>query len=368
MPELQNKAYKFRLYPTSEQHTILAKTFGGVRFSYNRMLADKKSHYEETGKMLQTTPAAYKKEFPWLKEVDSLALANAQLRLQATYKNFFRAPKIGFPKFRSRKTGYLSYMTNNQKGTVRIEGNRIRFPKVGMVKVALYRQIPDEQVIKSVTVSQEPFGKYYVSILMECATEISDVSLDVRKAVGLDDSSPRFYVSSDGYIADMPHFYRDAEKRLAKKQRKLSKMVKGSNHYRKQQIRVAKAHEYVRNCRRDYHHKESRRLVETYDYICLEDINFQDMSHSSHLAKATHDNGFGAFHAMLAYKMQEQGKKVITIDKWFPSSKTCHHCGSIHHGLMLSDRIWFCPQCGKRLNRDQNAAINICNAGVSQIT
>ena len=363
-----NKAYKFRLYPSKEQQIIFAKTFGCVRFIYNRILADKKAYYEETGKRLQVTPAAYKSEFPWLKEVDSLALANAQLHLQTAYKNFFRDMSVGFPKFKSKKSGYRSYTTNNQNGTVRIEGSCIRIPKVGMVKVKLHRQIPDDQEIKSVTVSQEPTGKYFISILVEYAEDLPEVELNRSNSVGLDYSSPHFYVSSDGHVADMPHFYRNAERHLAKEQRKLSRMVKGSHSYRKQKIRVAKAHEHVRNCRKDYQHKESRRLADTYDYICLEDINLQSMARGLHLGKATNDNGFGAFRQMLIYKMQEQGKKVITIDKWFPSSKACHHCRYINSNLSLSDRAWTCPSCGEHLDRDINAAINILNEGLAKVS
>ena len=362
-----NKAYKFRLYPNAEQRTLFAKTFGCTRFVYNRMLADKIAYYQSTGKMLRNTPAPLKEEFPWLREVDSLALANAQLQLQTAYNNFFRNKSIGFPKFRCKKSGRTSYTTNNQNGTVRIEDGKLRLPKVGFVRVKQHREIPEGHTIKSATVSQEPSGKYYVSILTEYETEDFPAVLDVEKAVGLDYSSPHFYVSSDGETADMPSFYREAEKRLAREQRKLSKMTKGGNNWKKQKIKVARAYEKVRFQRKDWQHKKSAKLADKYDYICVEDLNLQNMAQGLNLAKATNDNGFGQFREFLSYKLAGKGKKLITIDKWFPSSKTCHCCGYVNEELTLSIRDWTCPCCGEHHDRDINAAINIKNQGLSMI-
>ena len=166
----------------------------------------------------------------------------------------------------------------------------------------------------------------------------------------------------------MPHFYRDAEKRLAREQRKLSKMVNGSNNWKKQKIRVARAYEKVRFCRTDWQHKESTRLANQYDFICVEDINYQDMGRGLHLAKATNDNAFGQFRQMLTYKMAERGKKLITIDKWYPSSKTCRFCGVVNSELTLKDREWTCPSCGAHIDRDLNAAINIRNEGLANVS
>ena len=211
---VQNKAYKYRAYPTKEQELLFAKTFGCVRYIYNQMLADKIAHYQQTKEMLQTTPAQYKADAPWLREVDSLALANAQLNLQTAYKNFFSNPKAGFPQFKSKKHSKQSYTTNNQKGSIRLDGNRVRLPKVGFVKLALHRQILADQQIKSVTISLEPTGKYYISVLVEYEVDIPEPQLDPNKALGLDYSSPHFYVDSEGNTADMPHFYRNAEAKL----------------------------------------------------------------------------------------------------------------------------------------------------------
>lgn len=362
-----NKAYKFRAMPNAEQRVLFAKTVGCARFIYNRMLADKIAYYKEKGQMLHNTPAQYKSEFPFLREVDSMALCNAQIQVQTAYKNFFRDKSIGFPKFRSKKSSRKAYTTNCINENISVVGNCLKLPKMGLVRVKFHRQIPDTHRIKSVTFSQDPSGKYYVSILTEYEANIPERTLDAGKALGLDYSSPHFYVDSQGVEADMPHFYRRSEQRLAKEQRKLSQMVKGSSNYQKQKRRVALAHEKVRNQRKDWQHKRSHELADKWDIICVENINYKGMSGSLRLGKATQDNGFGQFRTFLAYKLAEQGKRLVTIDKWFPSSKLCCHCGYINAGLTLSDRVWVCPSCGETILRDENAAINIRNAGVAQI-
>ena len=362
-----NKAYKFRALPNAEQRKLFAKTVGCARFVYNRMLADKISHYKATGKMLQTTPAQYKDEFPWLREVDSLALCNAQLQVQTAYKNFFRDKSIGFPKFRSKKSSRKAYTTNAINGNISVKDGCLKLPKMGLMRVKFHRQIPDNHKIKSVTFSQEASGKYYVSILTEYEVDVQAPKLDINKTIGLDYSSPHFYVDSQGVEADMPHFYRLSEERLAREQRKLSHMKKGSSNYQKQKRKVALAHEKVRNQRKDWQHKKSLELSNQWDIICVEGIDYKGMSGSLRLGKSTLDNGFGQFRTFLSYKLAERGKKLITIDKWFPSSKLCRHCGYVNADLTLSDRMWVCPSCGETILRDVNAAINIRNQGRSML-
>ena len=362
-----NKAYKFRALPNAEQRELFEKTVGCARFVYNRMLADKISHYKATGKMLQTTPAQYKDEFPWLREVDSLALCNAQLQVQTAYKNFFRDKSIGFPKFRSKKSSRKAYTTNAINGNISVKDGCLKLPKMGLMRVKFHRQIPDNHKIKSVTFSQEASGKYYVSILTEYEADVQAPKLDINKAIGLDYSSPHFYVDSQGVEADMPHFYRLSEERLAREQRKLSHMKKGSSNYQKQKRKVALAHEKVRNQRKDWQHKKSLELSNEWDIICVEGIDYKGMSGSLRLGKSTLDNGFGQFRTFLSYKLAERGKKLITIDKWFPSSKLCRHCGYVNADLTLSDRMWVCPSCGETILRDVNAAINIRNQGRSML-
>lgn len=363
---MANKAYKFRLYPNKEQEILFNKTFGCVRFIFNKMLGDKIEHYKETKEKLNNTPAQYKKEFEWLKEVDSLALANAQMNLQTAYNNFFRSPKTGFPKFKSKKKNKNSYTTNNQSGTIDIVDKYIKLPKVGLVKMKQHRVIPSEQKIKSATISKTPSGKYYVSILVEYDFVPLVISLDKHKALGLDYASHSFYVDSQNREADYPKFYRNALDKLAKEQRKLSLMKYSSNNYYKQKLKVAKLHEHISNQRKDWIHKLSTELANEYDYICVEDINMQNMAQSLKLGKSTNDNGFGMFRTLLAYKLEDRGKKLIKIDKWFPSSKMCRFCGNINKELTLADRVWNCI-CGEVINRDENAAINIMNVGLNMV-
>jgi len=367
---VKHKAYKFRLYPNAEQAVYFAKAFGCVRFIYNRMLANRIDLYQQYGSDKEElkahkprTYSDYKKEFVWLYEVDNLALANAQINLQSAYANFFRDKSVGFPKFKSKHRGHNSYTTNNQGNNIRIENKHIKLPKIGLVRVVQHRQIPVAHKIKSCTISLASSGKYFISILTEYECEIPTLTLDKSKALGLDYSSPHFYVDSQGAEAGRPRFYREAEDHLAKEQRRLSKMKKGSSNYQKQKRRVALAHERVANQRKDWIHKKSKELADKWDYICVEDINLRAMAGTLKLGKSTNDNGFGMFRAILAYKMEDRGKQFIKIDKWFPSTKTCSVCGSIHD-RELSDKDWTCPDCSTYHLRDVNAAINIRNEGL----
>ena len=358
-----NKAYKFRLYPNKEQQEYLAKCFGCTRFIYNQMLADKIEHYKKTGEMLNNTPAQYKKEYPWLKEVDSLALANAQMNLQTAYNNFFRDKKVGFPKFKSKHKSKKSYTTNNQNGNIRIEQGKIKLPKIGWIKIKLHRQIPNTNKIKSCTISQTPTGKYYISILTEYECEIKPVEINPNNVIGLDMDMKNLFTDSQGNRAEYPRYFRQMQDKLAKEQRKLSHCQKGSKNRNKQRLRVAKLHEKVANQRKDFLHKLSNRIANDYDMVCIEDLNMKAMSQCLNLGKSVSDNGWGMFTVFLDYKLADKGKFLSKIDKWFPSSKTCHVCGMVNKELTLKDRNWIC-QCGTHHDRDWNSAINIRNEGL----
>jgi len=361
-----NKAYKFRLYPNKEQSILIDKTIGSARFIYNKMLSDKIEHYNNTKERLNNTPAQYKKEFEWLKEVDSLALANAQMNLQTAYGNFFRDTKVGFPKFKSKKRSKLSYTTNYQKGTIGLsEDNKyVKLPKLKQVRIKCHRQIGKDEVIKSCTISKTPTGKYYISILVEYEKET--IQKKSEKVLGLDYSSPSFYHSSEDKKANYPRYYRLMEDKLAKEQRSLSRKKKDSNNYHKQRIKVAKVHEKIVNQRKDWLHKESRKLVNEYDAIIIEDLNMRGMSKSLKLGKSTLDNGFGYFKTFLEYKLANEGKQLIKINKWFPSTKTCSVCGCIKE-MRLSDRIYECNECRLVIDRDYNSALNIRSVGITQL-
>ena len=363
-----NKAFKFRLLPNQEQIDLLVKTFGCCRFIYNKMLEDKIKHYEKTKKHLSVTPAKYKHEFEWLKEVDSYSLCNEQMNLQSAFKNFFRSPKVGFPKFKSKKKDTNSFTTSNVNNVIRINDNhRIHLSKFGWVNFKEHRKIPNDYKIKSATVTKTPSGKYYISVLTEYEYEIPERVLDKNKSLGLDYSSHDFYVDNQGRSPeDLHHYYRDLQNKLAFNQRKLSHMAKGSNNYLKQKVIVARINERISNQRKDFVEKESTKLANLYDIICLEDVDLSNIVQSLKLGKSTLDNAFGMFRNRLEQKMKLQGKLVVKIDKWFPSSKLCSFCGRINKDSKLSDRVWKCD-CGETVNRDENAAINILNEGLRQV-
>jgi len=354
---------RYRLYPNKEQQQYFAKCFGCVRFVYNRMLAEKKEAYEKTGKNPQITPAKYKEEFPWLKEVDSLALSNAQLHLETAFKNFSRNPTFGFPKFKAKHHSADSYTSNVTNGNIRIEGKYLRLPKIGTVRMKIHRGIEERWKLKSVTVKQEPSGKYYAALLYETKRiENQERKGEIENVLGIDFAMHGLAVFSDGTKADYPMFYRKAEKKLAREQRRLSKCEKGSHNYYKQKKKVALAYEKVRHQREDYQHKLSRILVDRYDAIAVEDLNMKSMSQSLNFGKSTMDNAYGAFREKLSYKLKQQGKAFVKIDRFYPSSKTCSCCGAKKEDLELSDRVFICT-CGNIMDRDVNAAINIRQEG-----
>lgn len=366
-----NKAYKYRLYPNEDQSVLINKTFGCVRFVYNRMLADRLSIYEQykddRENLIQQRyplPADYKKEYPWLKEVDSLALANAQLNLETAYKNFFRDKSVGFPKFKSKHHDRKSYTTNNQRESIRFIDDRIiRLPKLKDVRIKKHRPLPENTIIKSATISQTSTGKYYISILVEYETEIVAVKPVEDMVIGLDYSSSALYVDSEGNEPEYPRFYRESEDKLKKAQRRLSKRKKGGKNREKQHQKVAKIHEKIANQRRDYLHKLTRQIANAYDAVAIEDINMRNMAQCLTLGKSTNDNGYGMLKTFLAYKLAEQGKQLVIVDKWYPSSKLCHLCQWKNTELVLGDRKWICPNCGAELDRDINAALNIKKEG-----
>ena len=362
---MTNRAYKFRIYPTDIQEILLSKTFGCCRFIYNVMLDEKIREYKESGKMKRTTPTMYKGKYPWLKEVDSLALANVQLHLESAYKKFFREPKVGFPKFKSKHGSRQSYTTNVVNGNISLEQNKIKLPKLGRVTIRVHREIPKEYVMKSVTVSRESTGKYFASILYQCAeseNQTSAIKTEEAKVLGIDYAMKGMAVFSDGTKCTYPKYFRKAEEKLTKEQRKLSHCKKGSSNYAKQKRKVALCHEKVRNQRKDFHHKLSHYLSGREDVIVVEDLDMKAMSRCLHLGKGVMDNGYGMFRDMLDYKLKEQGKELIKVDRFYPSSKKCSVCGRIKSDLQLSERIYCCP-CGNEMDRDVNAAINIREEG-----
>jgi len=359
------RAYKFRLYPDKCQETLFHKTFGCCRFVYNRLLADKREMYEKTGKTRRLTPAMYKKEYPWLKEVDSLALANVQLHLEAAYNRFLKDKKTGYPKYKSKHRSRKSYTTNVVNENIRLEEGRLRLPKAGFVKIRQHRPVPEGYVLKSVTISMDGSGRYYASLLYEYPARESQAagrSAEEMDILGIDFAMRGMAVFSDGERAGYPMYYRKAQEKLSREQRKLSHCRKGSRGYEKQRRRVAKCHEKVRDQRRDYLHKLTRRIADRYDAVSVEDIDMRAMSRSLHFGKSVMDDSFGMFRTMLRYKLEEQGKELVRVDRFFPSSKMCSRCGNVKKELRLDDRIYHCG-CGNCMDRDINAAVNIREEG-----
>lgn len=374
-----NRAYRYRIYPTTEQRALFAKTFGCCRKVYNLMLSDKIEGYETTGKFPAITPAKYKKDHPYLKEVDSLALANKQLDLQAAFRNCFsksHKKNTGFPKFKSAKRSRRSYTTNNQKGTVAIvDGGFIRLPKAGKVKAVIHRMPGDDWNIKSATVSQESDGKYYVSVLFEFETPVNTYTADKTNAIGLDYASDGLYVDNNGNVGTNHKYYRESSRKLARAQRRLSRMqgsrkneVKSSN-YIKQLRKINRIHKHIANQRLDNLHKISTGIANRYDVVCVESLNMRAMANKGFgNGKATLDNGYGMFLSMLEYKLADRNKYLIKVDKWFPSSQICHCCGSLHPEMKdLRVRTMKCD-CGLTMGRDRNAAINILQEGLRTLT
>lgn len=370
-----NKAIKYRIYPTREQAVLFAKTFGCCRKVYNLMLADKMESYQATGKFVAVTPAKYKKEYSYLKEVDSLALANAQINLQSAFRSRFtkkRKRKNGFPKFKSAKKSRKSYTTNNQKGTITLMDSRyIKLPKVGKVKAKIHRQPEMDWQLKSATVSQNSDGKYYVSVLFELESQPSAYVADKTNAIGLDYASDGLYVDDNGNKGTNHKYYRESHRKLAKAQRRFSRMQgskkkeEKSANYLKQLKKVNRIHRRIANQRLDNLHKISTEIANQYDVVCVESLNMKSMSNKKFgNGKSTMDNGYGMFLKMLEYKFADRKKYFVKVDKWFPSSQICNGCGKVHSEMKnLNNRIMKCD-CGLIIGRDQNAAINIKKEGL----
>ena len=369
---LRHKSYKFRLYPTQEQKVLFEKTFGCSRFIWNQMLADKIAYYEETGKTLKNTPAQYKKDYPWLKEVDSLALCNVQLNLQKAYKGFFESG-FGFPKFKSKKAYNQSYQTNNQEGLIRLSNdnnnNKIKLPKVGWVKVKAHRQV--KGLIKSATISKTTTGKYFISVLRE-----TDIQLypKTNSSIGIDLGLEYFAILSTGEKIENPRFLISASKKLAKEQKilsrraliakRLGKSLIDCSNYQKQRLKVARLHEKISNQRKDFLHKLSTSIIKNHDRICMEDLSSKNLMKNRKLAKSIADVSWAEFVRMLEYKAEWYGKKIVTISRWFPSSQLCSNCGFNSGKKPLHIREWDCEQCASHHDRDLNASLNILNEGL----
>ena len=359
------RAYKYALFPDEEQSTQLSKTFGCVRFVFNAGLETKNTAYRMRGVSLtcfdlikQTTEA--KKELTWLAEVPAQALQMSLRNLDNAFTNFFRHG-AAFPRFKSRHRKQSFQLPQGVK--VDFDNGKVFLPKCKWMDAALHRRF--EGTIKTTTVSRTPTGKYFVSILVDIPIRSAKPKpVNPVTAVGLDLGIKTFLVTSEGEEFENQKFLSRNLRRLRVEQRSLARKQKGSANREKQRLVVARLHEKIRNQRSDYLHKISTTLVESYDTICMEDLNVKGMVKNHCLARAIGEQGWSDFKRICEYKCETFGKHFIQIGRFQPSSKICSVCGATNHGLKLSNRSWQCASCSTIHDRDVNAAINIKDFGV----
>jgi len=353
--------YKFRLRPTKEQENLLNKHFGSIRWSYNYFLNQRKQEYLNNKKSVnyydqsrELTQLKKKEETKWLKETNAQSLQFSLNNLDMAYQNFFNK-RVKFPRFKSKKSKNSFTVPQHVKN----EGNKIYFPKFNEgIRMVMEREIKGK--IKKATLIKTPTGKYFVSILTE--KEYTPAN-KTNKSIGIDLGLKDFLVLSNGSKIKNQRFLKYYERILTKNQKHLSRKRKGSNRYERQRLKVAKIHEKITNSRMDLIHKTTFNLIKDFDKIYLEDLNVKGMMKNYRLAKSISDASWGKFIDILTYKAEWNDKEIIHIDRFFPSSKTCHKCGYINNSLTLKDRSWTCPDCGENHDRDVNASINILNEG-----
>ena len=361
-----NRTYKYRLYPNKKQAMMLAEHFGCVRFVYNYFLNQRKEQYKNTKKSdnyyAQAKALAVLKKNPaylWLNEVNSQTLQHALRNLDTAYQNFFKK-RTRFPRFHSKKHGGSFAVPQYFK----VEDNKLYIPKF-KEGIKLIKSKKLEGNLRNVTVTVTPSGKYYVCIMSEVEYEPMKKT---NSNVGIDLGIKDLVITSDGIRYSSNKFTKQYSERLSTAQKHLSRKKKGSATWNKQRIKVARIQEKISDCRKDKLQKISTDLIRKYDIVFCEDLNVKGMKKNHHLAKSITDASWSMLVSMLQYKAEWNDKKVVRIGRYYPSSKTCHHCGYINQSLTLADRQWTCPNCKSILDRDVNAAQNILDEGLIILT
>ena len=355
------RVVKVRIYPSNQQKEQLAKAFGSTRWLWNRFLALTNETYKDTGKGLsrydlQKQLPSLKKEYEWLSETYSQCLQVVCLNLSRSFINFFEK-RSQFPRFKSKHGKQsLTYPQN-----VKLNPDSLKFPKLGDIYAKVHR--PLEGKVKTVTISKNKTNQYYASILLEDGKELPPQSTE-GKAIGLDMGLTDFCITSDGSKYSNPKWLNKHERNLKIKQQQLSRKQKGSNNRNKSRFKVAKVHNKISRCREDFQHKLSRKIVNENQVIVVENLNIKGMVKNHCLAKSIQQVGWGQFMTMLKYKAEQEGKVYQEVDRFFPSSKTCHVCLNRVDSLPLDVRYWTCNSCQTKHDRDINAAINIRDEGL----
>lgn len=373
--------YTYRIYPNKLQKEKIDRTFIACRVMYNKLLDSMYAIHCTYKKYLQACDRAgvtvdkehfnsthyvpslpiIKERFPFLKEVDSLALCSEWHHLRRALRSFYRG-KTNFPRYKGRKdkNSYTTCFVNNN---IRVEGNRLRLPKVGFVKIKLHRDLPKGYKIQRVIVKEDKCGRYFAAIVIRCkSTCCPKKNLD--RVVGLDFKIGEVFVSSKREIPKYPQPYRASLSRLKQFEKELGRKRKFSKNWWRCQIKIQKLHKKIANKRKDFLHQVSEILSKKYNVIAVETLSIVQIAKKLGSGTNVYDTSYCRFLAMLQYKLQRAGGQMIKISPWFPSSKKCSHCGAIDKQLKLGHRIYFCRKCFHRMDRDLNAAINIEREGL----